>query len=74
MVKGKLGAAASAAKVRSRVLAFTGPRPSELMRYRPEHWKRATQTRRSRRIVGTEEASGWQSTKLARASSLRKSV
>jgi len=44
MVKGKPRAAASAAKARCRVLAFTGLRPSELMRYRPEHWGRATQT------------------------------
>ena len=44
MVKGKPKAAASAAKVRCRVLAFTGLRPSELMRYRPEHWNRTTQT------------------------------
>ena len=44
MVKGKPRAAASAAKVRCRVLAFTGLRPSELMRYRPEHWNRTTQT------------------------------
>ncbi len=43
-VKGKPRAAASAAKVRCRVLAFTGLRPSELMRYRPEHWNRSTQT------------------------------
>ena len=26
------------------MLAFTGLRPSELMRYRPEHWDRTTQT------------------------------
>ena len=44
MVKGKPRAGASAAKVRCRVLAFTGLRPSELMRYRPEHWDRTTQT------------------------------
>ena len=44
MVKGKPRAAASAAKVRCRVLAFTGLRPGELMRYRPEHWNRATKT------------------------------
>ena len=43
-VKGNPRAAASAAKVRCRVLAFTGLRPSELMRYRPEHWNRSTQT------------------------------
>ena len=43
-VKGKPRAASSAAKARCRVLAFTGLRPSELMRYRPEHWDRATQT------------------------------
>ena len=43
-VKGKPRAAASAAKIRCRVLAFTGLRPSELMRYRPEHWNRSTQT------------------------------
>ena len=42
--KGKPRAPASAAKVRCRVLAFTGLRPSELMRYRPEHWDRPTQT------------------------------
>lgn len=42
--KGKPRAAASAAKIRCRVLAFTGLRPSELMRYRPEHWNRSTQT------------------------------
>ena len=41
---GRPRAAASAAKVRCRVLAFTGLRPSELMRYRPEHWDRTTQT------------------------------
>ena len=44
MVKGKPRAAASAAKARCRVLAFTGLRPSELMRYRPEHWNRTTRT------------------------------
>lgn len=44
VVKGKPRAAASAAKARCRVLAFTGLRPSELMRYRPEHWNRTTQT------------------------------
>ena len=44
MVKGKPRAATSAAKVRCRVLAFTGLRPSELMRYRPEHWNRTMQT------------------------------
>lgn len=44
MGKGKPRAAASAAKVRCRILAFTGLRPSELMRYRPEHWDRTTQT------------------------------
>ncbi len=44
MVKGKPRAAASAAKVRCRVLAFTGVRPSELMRYRPKHWDRKAQT------------------------------
>ena len=44
MVKGKPRAAASAAKVRCRVLGFTGLRPSDLMRYRPEHWNRTTQT------------------------------
>ena len=43
-VKGKPRTAASAAKVRCRVLAFTGLRPSELMRYRPEHWNRSTRT------------------------------
>ena len=42
--KGKPRASASAAKARCRVLAFTGLRPSELMRYRPEHWNRTTQT------------------------------
>ena len=44
IVKGRPRAGGSAAKVRCRVLAFTGLRPSELMRYRPEHWDRATQT------------------------------
>ena len=45
MVKGKPRAATFAAKVRYRVLAFTGLlRPSELMRYRPEHWNRTAQT------------------------------
>ena len=44
MVKGKPRAATSAPKVRCRVLAFTGLRPSELMRYRPEHWNRTVQT------------------------------
>ena len=43
-VRGKPRATPSAAKVRCRVLAFTGLRPSELMRYRPEHWNRTTQT------------------------------
>ena len=43
-VRGKPRATASAAKIRCRVLAFTGLRPSELMRYRPEHWNRSTQT------------------------------
>ena len=43
-VKAKPRAAASAAKVRCHVLAFTGLRPSELMRYRPEHWNRSTHT------------------------------
>ena len=43
-VKGKPRAAASAAKIRCRVLAFTGLRPSELMRYRPEDWNQSTQT------------------------------
>ena len=38
------GPSCNNAKVRCRVLAFTGLRPSELMRYRPEHWDRATQT------------------------------
>ena len=42
--QGQPRAAASAAKVRCRVLAFTGLRPSELMRYRPEHWDRTTHT------------------------------
>ena len=44
IAKGKPRAAASAAKARCRVLAFTGLRPSELMRYRPEHWNRSMQT------------------------------
>lgn len=44
VVKGQPRAPASAAKVRCRVLAYTGLRPSELMRYRPEHWNRAAQT------------------------------
>ena len=44
VVKGKPRASASAAKARCRVLAFTGLRPGELMRYRPEHWNRTTQT------------------------------
>ena len=44
IAKGKPRAASSAAKVRCRVLAFTGPRPTELMRYRPAHWDRSTQT------------------------------
>ena len=44
IAKGKSRAAASAAKVRCRFQAFTGLRPSELMRYRPEHWNRTTQT------------------------------
>ena len=44
MVKGKRRTAASAAKARCRVLAFTGLRPKELMRYRPEHWNRTTQS------------------------------
>ena len=34
----------SAAKVRCRVLAFTGLQPNDLMRYRTEHWDRTTQT------------------------------
>ena len=34
-------AAGSKAKARCRVIAFTGMRPSEIMRYRPEHWDRA---------------------------------
>ena len=38
--KGRLRAAGSKAKVRCRVMAFTGMRPSEIMRYRPEHWNR----------------------------------
>ena len=42
-VKGKPRATASAAKVRWRVLAFTGLRPSEPLRYKPEHWDRTTQ-------------------------------
>ncbi len=42
--QGKPRAATSAAKVRCRVLAFTGLRPNELMRYLPEHWHRTTQT------------------------------
>ena len=44
IVKPKPRAAVSAAKVRCRVLPFTGVRPSELMRYRSEHWNRTTQT------------------------------
>ena len=36
-VKGRPRVDGSAAKARCRVLAFTGMRPSELMRYRPEH-------------------------------------
>ena len=43
-VKGQPRNVGSAAKVRCRVLAFTGLRPSELMRFRPEHWDRTTQT------------------------------
>ena len=43
-VTGKPRAAASATKIRCRVLAFTGLRPSELMRYLPEHWNRTAQT------------------------------
>ena len=43
-VKGRPRVDGSAAKARCRVLAFTGMRPSELMRYRPEHWDRKTQT------------------------------
>ena len=34
-------AAGSKAKARCRVIAFTGMRPSEIMRYRPEHWDHA---------------------------------
>lgn len=37
---GRPRAAGSKAKVRCRVMAFTGMRPSEIMRYRPEHWNR----------------------------------
>lgn len=44
IVKGRPRVDGSAAKARCRVLAFTGMRPSELMRYRPEHLDRATQT------------------------------
>lgn len=44
VVKGKPRAAASAAKIRCRVLAYTGLRPSELMRYLPKHWNRTDQT------------------------------
>ena len=44
IVKGRPRVDGSAAKARCRVLAFTGMRPSELMRYRPEHWDRARQT------------------------------
>ncbi len=44
VVKGQPRAAASAAKARCRVLAFTGLRAGELMRYRPEHWNRTAQT------------------------------
>ena len=43
-VKGRPRVDGSAAKARCRVVAFTGMRPSELMRYRPEHLARATQT------------------------------
>ena len=43
-VKGRPRVDGSAAKARCRVLAFTGMRPSELMRYRPEHLDRTTQT------------------------------
>ena len=43
-VKGRPRVDGSAAKARCRVLAFTGMRPSELMRYRPEHWDRKIQT------------------------------
>ena len=43
-VKGRPRLNASAAKARCRVLAFTGMRPSELMRYRPEHLDRATRS------------------------------
>ena len=38
--KGRPRAEGSKAKVRCRVMAFTGMRPSEIMRYRPEHWNR----------------------------------
>lgn len=38
--KGQPRAAGSKAKVRCRLMAFTGMRPSEIMRYRPEHWNR----------------------------------
>ena len=41
-VKGRPRVDGSAAKARCRVLAFTGMRPSELMRYRPEHRDRKT--------------------------------
>ena len=44
IVKGRPCTDGSAAKVRCRVLAYTGMRPSELMRYRPEHWDRTTDT------------------------------
>ncbi len=43
-VKGRPRVNGSAAKARCRVLAFTGMRPSELMRYRPDHLDRTTQT------------------------------
>lgn len=42
--RGSPGPAAAATKVRYRVLAFTGLRHSELMRYRPKHRNRTTQT------------------------------
>ena len=42
--KGQSREAGSKAKARCRVLAYTGMRPSELKRYRPEHWNRAEHT------------------------------
>ena len=36
--------AGSKAKARCRLMAFTGMRPSEIMRYQPKHWNRASHT------------------------------